>query len=308
MDPAERNVIIRAKGKDDYVFSGLEKEGNYMLIPYRDKNLLLRLLREAWFRLHLPARKIWYNPEIKKLRTDSITICDPLITPDFLEWICDLFPDVSFVVNYSNRVSRSGIKPSDVKRPNLRYQSFDLQDCEQYGMDYAHAAYMAQYSFSPEDKSEPEYDIVFVGRDKGRAEAILKWEKVFNEMGLRTYFRICADRSYLRFKKPYYKKEIPYPEYIELLKKTRAHLNYVQDGQTSFSQRDLESVFDEVKCVTNNKGIRSFELYHPSRFFILDEDDLDTLPHFLHEPFVPVSKEQLSEYGTTKTEEQDETK
>lgn len=289
--------FIKAKGRNDYVYKGLIDTGNRVIIPYRDNNLFLRLMREAWFRLNLPGRQLWYNPELRKLEEESVTIYDPLITSDFLRWLCDRYPSTMFHVNYSNRVNTTGIKPTDVVRPNLDYASFDEQDCAKYGMKFVHAGYMAHYSFTHEDKLEPEYDIIYLGRDKGRAEKLLEWQSRFEELGLKTYFHICADRSFLRFKKPFYKKEIPYSEYVDLLKRTRAHLNYVQEGQTSISQRDLESVFDEVKCITNNKGIKSFKLYHPSRFFVLGEDDLETLPAFLDTPFVPVPEDELKEYG-----------
>ena len=33
--------------------------------PYRNKNLFTRILREAWFRLHLPFKELWYNKEVE---------------------------------------------------------------------------------------------------------------------------------------------------------------------------------------------------------------------------------------------------
>ena len=68
-------------------------------------------------------------------------------------------------------------------------------------------------------------------------------------------------------------------------------------GEAGVTQRDMESVFDGVKCITNNKNIRNFELYHPSRFFILGEDDLSDLKRFLDEPFLDVPEEDLEKYS-----------
>ena len=48
--------FIRAKLKNDYVVNGREAKGYRNLIPYRDYNLLFRLMREVWFRLKLPHR------------------------------------------------------------------------------------------------------------------------------------------------------------------------------------------------------------------------------------------------------------
>ena len=294
------STIIKAKAKNDYVFDGLSTVGHKLYIPYKDYNIVLRCLREAWFRLHLPNKSIWYNPQLKSIEDEAVTIYDPLITPDFLEWVCDSHPHTQFTVNYSNRVERTGIKPTDITRPNLEYVSFDSGDCEKYGMKQTHPGYLAQYSFTADEKSFPEYDVIYLGRDKGRAEMLFSYKRKFEELGLKTYFHICADRSFLRFRKPYYKKEMPYTDYVELLKRTRSHLNIVQEGQTSVTQRDLESVFDSVKCITNNKGIRDFELYDPSRFFVLGEDNLESLPSFLSIPFNPVPEAKLAEYGMRK--------
>ena len=293
---SEAGRIIKAKARKDYVFDGLANEGNEMYIPYRDYDLLRRCLREAWFRLKLPHREIWYNPQLKHMAPGDVTVYDPLITPEFMNWLCDNNPQTHFTVNYSNRVSRATIKPTDLKRDNLSFRSYDGDDCRQYGMQQTHPAYLAQYSFTASEKLPPEYDIIYLGRDKGRAEVLLSYQRQFESLGLKTYFHICADRSFLRFKKSFYKKEIPYTAYVDLLKRTRAHLNLVQEGQTSITQRDLESVFDSVKGITNNKGIREFELYDPSRFFVLGEDDIRDLPAFLQTPFKPVPPEKLEEY------------
>ncbi len=263
-----KNCIIKAMDRhSDYVMKAMIEQGNTVYIPYRDYNLFFRCAREVWFRLKFPGRKWWFNPKLKKLDVEEVRICDPLI-----------------------------IKPTDVVRPNLKYASYDLDDCNQYGMQFNHACYMRQYCFTPEEKLPPEYDVIYLGRDKGRAETILALQKKIESMGLKTYFHICADRAYMRHKKQFYKPRIPYEDYVELLKRTRAHLNIVQEGQTSITQRDLESVCDQVKCITNNQGIKSFELYDPSRFFVLGVDDIETLPEFLDTPFKAIPDDKLDEY------------
>ena len=87
-----------------------------------------------------------------------------------------------------------------------------------------------------------------------------------------------------------------YKEYIELLKRTKSHLNIVPDGQTSITQRELESVFDEVKCITNNRGILEFDLYDPSRYFVLGIDSISELSDFLNSEFKPIPPEKLVGY------------
>lgn len=289
-------AMIMAGSKESYVRKGYEKMGVQIEIPYRDYNLFLRCLREVWFRLRFPYRSLWFNPRIKELSADTIYIRDPLIIAELVGWVCDLFPDKKIVVVYSNRTSRATVLPTDLKRSNLEFASYDEDDCKKYDMRYYSPAYMAVYRFSPEERQKTEYDVVYLGRDKGRAEILFSYQKEFEKLGLKTYFHICADRSFLRYKHRYYKPEMKYMDYIELLKRTRAHLNIVPDGQKSITQREMESIFDQVKCITNNRGILDFELYDTSRFFVLGVDKIEYLQDFLKMEFKPVSEAQLKKY------------
>ena len=291
--------MIKARAKRDYVYDAYVDLGINVMIPYKDHNLFLRVLREAWFRLNLPLKRIWFNSKIKEMSEQLIYIRDPLIIPEFVAWVCKIHPEKEIKVIYSNRVSRATIKPNTVAANNLEYVSYDKTDCDLYGMRLTHPAYFEKYSFSDKEKKMPKYDIIYLGRDKGRAEMLLSYKETFERMGLKTYFHICADRSYQKNKKDYYMPEMDYLDYIELLKETRAHLNIVPEGQVSVTQRELETVFDRVKCITNNKGIKDFELYDPSRYFILGEDNIDSLQGFLNGSFVPVPQERLREYVDT---------
>ncbi len=301
MDKMKNVAMIMAGPKDSYIRKGYEKMGVQTIIPYKDYNIIMRCLREAWFRLHLPGRRIWYNKEILNIKADKIYVRDPLITKGFVEWVCDRFPEKPISVVYSNRIDRATIVPGDVKRDNLTFSSYDKDDCDKYKMKYNSPSYMRTYAFEENEKKEPEYDVVYLGRDKGRADKLFDIQKEFEELGLKTYFHICADRELPGYKKKYHKPLMAYEDYIELLKKTRSHLNIVPEGQRSVTQRELESAFDRVKCITNNKGIKDFELYDPTRYFILGDDDISELPKFLNTEFKALTEEELSKYEDTCT-------
>lgn len=291
--------MIMAIPKVEYVKNSYEKIGVRIETPYKDYNILFRCLREAWFRLHLPYRKIWFNDRVKELSTDMIYIRDPLITPEFVGWVCDMFPEKRVVVVYANRASYATVLPTDIERDNLEFASYDEDDCRKYKMRFYSPKYMSMYRFEPEEKCQPEYDVVYLGRDKGRAKMLLSLQSKLEELGLKTYFHICASRTFMRYNHRYYKPEMKYTDYIELLKRTRSHLNIVPEGQKSITQREMESIFDQVKCITNNQGIIDFELYDPSRFFVLGIDPIENLPDFLRTEFKPVSESKLAQYEDT---------
>lgn len=289
----EQICYIRAKLKNDYVFDAIKNAGFYTFIPYKDYCLFFRLLREVWIRLDLPFKAIWYNKKYQKINPDVIILGDPLITPHYIEWLHKQTPDAKLILIYENRAEQT-INPQNVPRYVNRW-SYDLDDCKKYGMNKTHSNYFDIYSIES-NNNDIKYDILYLGRDKGRMEQLLRYKECFEEIGLSTYFHICADRSFLRMKNRHYKRVLPYTDYLELLKKSRAILNIVPQGQKSITQRELEAVFDNKKCITNNEGILDFDLYDKSRYFILGQDDIDDLRTFLYTEFKPVDKDVLDNY------------
>ena len=110
---------IRAKERGwDYCFEGIKEMGYNIIIPYRDKNLIMRLLREAWFRCKLPKQSIWYNPKVKKIKASTIIVKDPLVTLDFMEYLRKKHPSKRIILEYDNRVENSkktGLDPTLLK-------------------------------------------------------------------------------------------------------------------------------------------------------------------------------------------------
>ncbi len=284
--------IIRAKLKKDYVYDAIKNYGYAIFTPYKGNRLFLRIFREIWFRCNLPGKRTWYRFDKKCKNCDDIIIFDPLITPDYIEWVHKKCPNTRVVLSYENRTDNT-INP-DMVPPYVNKCSYDTDDCSKYGMKWCAPAFFLEYRRTP--KLNPTYDVLYVGRDKGRAETLFKIKSDLEKMGLNTYFHICADRSFMRFKKKYYEKVLDYDEYLELLVNAKAILNIVPDNQTSVTQRELEAIFDGIKCITNNRGVKSFELYDDSIFFILGENEITDLPTFLRTKIRRFSDDELEKY------------
>lgn len=282
---------------NDYWHYALRQSGYKTLIPYKDYFFLLRIIREIWFKLGLPQKKLWYNPKIKKCDAKIYFVKDPLMTVEFLEWLRKEKKDARIILDFDNRAGTT-IDPNLITDSTIEKWSYDPDDCEKYKMCLKPDGYLDYYRIKKAES--PIYDIVFVGRDKGRTEYLLELEKCFKKFGLKTYFRISPNRFYMRYWKKYYKPIIPYTQYLELIAKSKAILNIMPEKQRGLTMRDYEAVFDEIKCITNNKAIKEFELYDPSRYFVLGVDDLNTINDFLAVDFKSVSKEKLDEYTLDK--------
>ncbi len=268
--------IIRAKLKRDYVYDAISRYGYDIQTPYTGNQMVPRVFRELFFRYNLPLKNVWYR-KLRKSDYKCIVLFDPLITPDYVKWLHSHNPDSRIVMAYENRADKT-IRPDSLP-DYVEKWSYDEDDCVTYSMQWMAPSYFMNYKRTP--NKAPRYDLLYVGRDKRRAEYLLSLEKELNANGLKTYFHICADRKYLRFKRKYYKRLLDYDEYLELLVDSKAVLNIVPDGQKSITQREMEAVFDGLKCITNNRGVKRFELYDKNMFFILGEDDIAKVNEFL---------------------------
>ena len=294
MDALRENVsYIRAKLRNDYVYNGIVEDGYEICTPYYGNALIPRIFREIWFRTGLPRRDIWFNKEILNSTKKIIIVKDPLITGHYLSWLRSHKPEETIILDYENRADNT-INPSEAQPYVNELWSYDKDDCKRHGMRFRH------YSFKdkgyPQIKEETEYDVLFVGRDKGRAEKLFELQKWMESKGLKVLMYICADRKFQRYKKRFYRRLLDYDEYLELAGRSKAILNIMPEGQTSITQRDLEAIIYDLKEITNNKGIKNFEYYDPARYFILGEDNPDDLEGFMEREASPVSEKDMEKF------------
>ncbi|MCR5232235.1 MAG: hypothetical protein K6B64_06280 [Acholeplasmatales bacterium] len=285
--------FVRAKLKKDYVYDAIKKSGFKICIPYKDFNIFFRLVREIWFKLSLPHPEIWFNRQIIDFNAKTIVFMDPLLSADLIRWVHIKCPKANIKLIYENRADKT-FRPDNAPSYVEKW-SYDKDDCREYGMKLIHAYYYDIYRLRKNKKNE-KIDILYLGRDKGRLNLLLNYQRYFEKNGFSTYFHICADRSFLLFKNRHYKRVMAYTDYLKILNKSKAILNIVPENQKSVTQRELEAVFDRKKCITNNLGILDFELYDSSRFFILGYDDIRNLKKFMNIEFKKIEETKLDEY------------
>ena len=265
-------------------------------VPYIERNLVWRAAREAWFKLGLP-KEIWFNKAIDDIDANVIIVKDVQICKEYLEWLRERKPVARIILDYDNRVCNS-IDPNAVKAIDIEKWTYDPDDAARYNMALKEPAYMDCFRISEERREKAKkYDIVYVGRDKGRADYLFSLEEVFQKLGLSTYFHISPTHRYQLALKRYYRPVIRYEEYLELINKSTAILNIMPDNQKALTMRDFEAVYNGIKCITNNKAIRDFKLYEKSRFFIIGEDRMEDLPSFISAEFKPINEKRLEKYG-----------
>lgn len=272
-------IFITARKK--YVVDGLKNDGYTVLRPYKDTTIIGRVIREIWFRSGLPER-VWYI-KIKK-EADDIIVQDPLITKEYLEWLIKTYPKSRIHFIYGNMVGNAKhLLPNEVPKGILVW-TYDSHDANKYGLNLYEGCYSKSFIGK---KKETKYDVFYVGADKGRGKYLLDLQRRMEELGMKTKFIITADGRFAK-KKNYYSKPISYLKVIEYVNESKAVLNIVLPNQTGATMRDYESVFNEVKLITNNHSIKDFAFYKEENVFIIGERSLSDLPEFLFSAFVPI--------------------
>ncbi len=279
--------------KNDYWHEAIRGSGYTTFIPYKDFYLPIRLIREIWFKLNLPAKEIWFNKEVLKTDKSVYIVKDPLMIVEYFSWLRRMKPNARILLDFDNRAGKL-FDPNLITDPSIEKWTYDDDDSVDFNMKLKPKGYLEYYRIKKCDYTD--YDIVFVGKDLGRYERLLELKKIFENKGLCVLFRICPNRDYLLFQKKGYKPTIHYKEYLKLISRSKAILNITPDGQKGMTMREYEAVFDGIKCITTNKAVKCFELYDPSRYFILGEDDLESIVGFLNTEFKPIREEELSKY------------
>lgn len=292
MSNKEDLLFIHAPDKHDLIPENIKRSGYDIMVPYHGNALVLRILREIWFRLHLPYESIWYN---KKAITEKkvIIVFDALIKKEYLLWLRKNNQTSRIVLYYSNPVKNT-ISPSDIPDWCCEKWSSDKHDCGMYNMHWdEHSGYFEHLRVK---KEEPRYDVLYVGRDKGRASQLLALRDILQSMNLKSYIHIVADRKHKRFSKPYYKKAIMYDEVRELISKSRAIINLATNAQSWLTIRVFESIFNEIKLITDNEELCKSDIYEKDNIFILGKDDINELPAFLDKPYKKLPLEKIERY------------
>jgi len=278
-------IITPAKG---FFYEAPQREGYKVFNPYVEHNLFERVLRELCFRLPFLPHKIWFDKRIAKENPQYVLISDPLITREYLEWLHELFPNAQLNYTYTNMVGKAKhLLPSEIPT-YYRIWTYDSYDSEKYGLRLSKTdSYFKNYV---KPKEPTQYDVIYVGSDKGRGEYLLQLESKMKEIGLRTKFLIVADGR-LSKRKSYYHKWVEYEEIIDMIVKSKSILNVALENQKGITMRDMESLFFDVKLLTTNKNIKNTYIYHPNNVFFIDGLNIDGLKEFMSLPHIRISED-----------------
>ena len=201
------------------------------------------------------------------------------------KWIHRKKPNIRIIVWYWGPVELC-ISPKLFNLDYCELWSFDNRDCENYNFKFNTQFFLTQHLKYIEYVDNPVYDVVFVGTEKNRLDYILSCQSQFEEAGLSCYFHVVKSKKHYESKKDYpYKDAMEYSEMLSVISRSRALIDIVSSDQTGMTLRPLEALFLMKKLITNDKSIKEYDIYNHNNIFILDEDDVKTLPDFVNSDY-----------------------
>lgn len=201
-------------------------------------------------------------------------------------------PDTRVILWHWNKLFSQAIAVDDPICIGCELWSFDLDDCEKYGMHYN-----TQYYDSKNCVSYPYrilHDVWFVGADKGRLKKLKEIAEIFEQHGVDYDFHITRSKESVSDYP--YKKSIPYKCNLEHLAMSKAVLDIPLAGQRGLTLRPLEALFHHKKLITSDRSITQYEFYSPQNIFVIDLDDWEGLRDFLNSPFETSIQNKLNDY------------
>ncbi len=266
----------------------------YILL-YKHINAFLKPFRFMHQFLNLPFFHIWYRKNIELLVKgyDIIILHDaPGKQNNYFIKKITKAADIStrLYLYYWNKIDNL-----EQLKLNSRWKilSFDWQDSKDQNLLYVGGFFDAGLQNCSNSKND--FDVMFIGLNKGRFDDIRKIESALKERGIITMFKLVSNKYLFSSK---YSRPKSYNDVLDLVSKSKSILDITKKGQMGLTLRPYEAIFFQKKLITNNTQIRSYDFYDNRNIFVLDGDvNFDELKKFLNSEFIDYSEKKRSQYS-----------
>ncbi|MCD9467693.1 hypothetical protein [Photobacterium iliopiscarium] len=182
------------------------------------------------------------------------------------------------------------------KKIGVEIFTFDLHDCEKYGLKYYHQ-YCSGFNFIKEKNKVPinecRYGLYFLGLDKGRARIVNKIDTISGiknnliQIKYQPEYFIDKIKKIFRLDIKYLNES--YVQHLYYMINSSFIIDIVKDGQSGLTMRTVEAVMANKKIITNNVSILESIFYDAENVFYfndVDTIDINEFKNFLKNPEV----------------------
>lgn len=192
-----------------------------------------------------------------------------------------------YIMNPLDRIKENKIKTIFNNVGKDKIYTFSKSEAEIYNIKYIHTPYSNSFASSVSSKT-PKYDLIFLGKDKGRMQYIKNIYDYLSNKGYRLKFMVLTKKK--EDLSITINKRISYQDYISLVSESKAILEITQENQKGCTLRFLEAIYFGKKLITTNTSALDDE-YFDSRFMSVlsssqNEEDLMELVNRIDSPTV----------------------
>ena len=287
-DVPNKDEIIIIGHKHGWSTKYIRESGYNFVDAYKNYGTVYRIIREVFFRLRLPGKKLFYNKEVEQYKDKILIVCDSLITYDYMRWLKKTCSSCRIILRYDNPV-RANYNPNGFLDKWCTKWTSDVDDAKRYNMHlYNGGGYFRQWKIT---KRKPIYDVFYIGKDKNRLQKLRAIERDLQANGLKTMFYITWERSWQHKNDGIHKPFLPYESVLNYMGESKAILHLLDGAQHGITLRIQESLIHKIKLITDDKDIVKYDFYNPNNIFILGKDNLKDIRHFLDTPYEDVQSD-----------------
>lgn len=270
-----KSMIIRQSV--DLFFDGYSNV--YRAMRVKNSCIFYRAFRKMRLPLNLFFAK--WTHELEKY--DDVIIFDNAYARSITKFIKKRYPEKKVILWYWNSLAEyGGRNMADGDRYVDEVWTYSKYDTKKYGFCYN----TQFYSKLVEVEKNGFYDILFVGRDKGRNGKIDRLKTELASRGLKVKFITIKREQDL----------IPYSQYLKEIGNSKCILDLGAYGHSGLSLRPMETLFLKRKLITDNDDIVNYDFYRPENIFIIGKDDIGKLKGFIESPYKEIDKKMVDYY------------
>lgn len=254
----------------------------------------------AWlpFYKHINERVCakYYNPLIlERIKNNKgLVIYDTYLDADLLYFIKSHNKDNKVFIFIWNNISKKRATLFSRFVDKNRIYSYSKDQANEFGFQYHNDVLLTSMKLEKEDIVR---DFYFLGADKQREVMLDKLGDVLNGLGYTYLFEIWGEDNPKYPNITFFKKYIPYDEYLRKVSSSRCIVDIVTHHNITF--RTIESFVFNKKLISNNAALKEYDFYNDNNIFIIDfkDENLDEkIVDFLNKPIVKIDNEIISRY------------
>ena len=289
-------------GYEKCILNAVEGERNVLFYKKFSLKIIQKIfeIHNSWTlnrKYELPFKNIWFkhclqdvpnNEEVYFIFYEAFHLS---YSKKFLNYIKLNYKDAKLCFMFSNPVDEYNLhKLSVVKTYYDGIITFCKDDAERYGF-----LFLENWLFKVPlmlDKIEPQYDVFFVGANKGRLKQLLEIYEQLVAANLKCDFHITGvEEDQQKYANDIvYNIKMSYDEVLYRVQNSRCVLEVLQGSNCYMSIRTLEAMQYHKKLLTTNQAVHNHSMYDSNIIQIIDEEkkfDIDFLKENVDEKVYP---------------------